>query len=136
MTTGRNLPSKSETVTIAAIETGVPSLVEARTLILEFQSMIRNKTAVGLKNWLERANQSLVTSFARGVTEFTVVAPDLRGYGDSSKPESSPNHETYSKRAMARDAIAMMRRLGFDRFNVAGHDRGGRCAYRLALDFP
>jgi haloacetate dehalogenase len=72
----------------------------------------------------------------RLATEFTVVAPDLRGYGDSSKPESSPNHETYSKRAMARDAIALMLRLGFDRFNVAGHDRGGRCAYRLALDFP
>jgi transposase len=68
MTTGRDLLSKSETVTIAAIETGVLPLVEARTLIIEFQSMIRNKAPAGLKNWLERASQSLVVSFARGVT--------------------------------------------------------------------
>ena len=68
MTNGRDLLSKSETVTVAAIETGVPPLVEARTLILEFQSMIRNNAAAGLETWLERAYQSLVTSFARGVT--------------------------------------------------------------------
>lgn len=68
--------------------------------------------------------------------EFTVVAPDLRGYGGSSKPPSSEDHEPYSKRAMARDALALMRRLGFDRFDVVGHDRGGRVAYRLALDTP
>lgn len=68
--------------------------------------------------------------------DFTVVCPDLRGYGGSSKPESSANHETYSKRAMARDQIAVMKSLGFDRFHVAGHDRGARCAYRLALDAP
>ncbi len=67
---------------------------------------------------------------------YTVVCPDLRGYGGSSKPESSANHETYSKRAMARDQIEVMKQLGFDRFHVAGHDRGGRCAYRLALDSP
>jgi len=68
--------------------------------------------------------------------DFTVVCPDLRGYGGSSKPPTSPDHEPYSKRAMARDQIALMRALGFDRFAVAGHDRGGRCAYRLALDHP
>src|SRR5205814_1442671 len=68
--------------------------------------------------------------------EFTVVVPDLRGYGDSSKPPSTPDHEPHSKRAMARDQVAVMERLGFERFNVAGHDRGGRCAYRLALDHP
>jgi haloacetate dehalogenase len=68
--------------------------------------------------------------------EFTVVAPDLRGYGDSGKPPTTPDHEPYSKRAMARDQIALMRRFGFERFAVAGHDRGGRCAYRLALDHP
>jgi haloacetate dehalogenase len=68
--------------------------------------------------------------------EFTVVAPDLRGYGDSSKPPTADDHEPYSKRAMARDMVAVMRHLGFDRFSVAGHDRGGRCAYRLALDHP
>jgi haloacetate dehalogenase len=68
--------------------------------------------------------------------DFTVVAPDLRGYGRSSKPPTTADHEPYSKRAMARDQIAVMRQLGFERFLVAGHDRGGRVAYRLALDHP
>jgi haloacetate dehalogenase len=68
--------------------------------------------------------------------DFSVVAMDLRGYGDSSKPPTTPDHEPYSKRAMARDAVAVMRHLGFERFAVAGHDRGGRVAYRLALDHP
>src|ERR1700710_2200369 len=68
--------------------------------------------------------------------DFTVVVPDLRGYGDSSKPPTTPDHEPYSKRAMARDKVEVMRQLGFARFMVAGHDRGGRVAYRMALDFP
>jgi haloacetate dehalogenase len=68
--------------------------------------------------------------------EFTVVAADLRGYGQSSKPETTADHEPYSKRAMGRDMLALMRHSGFDRFGVAGHDRGGRCAYRMALDYP
>jgi haloacetate dehalogenase len=68
--------------------------------------------------------------------DFTVVATDLRGYGESSKPPTTPDHAPYSKRAMALDQIAVMRRLGFERFFVAGHDRGGRCAYRMALDHP
>jgi haloacetate dehalogenase len=68
--------------------------------------------------------------------EFTVVAPSLRGYGDSSKPDGGPDHAAYSKRAMAQDQIEVMRSLGFERFAVAGHDRGGRVAYRLALDRP
>ncbi|HYZ46152.1 MAG TPA: alpha/beta hydrolase, partial [Actinomycetota bacterium] len=67
---------------------------------------------------------------------FTVVAADLRGYGESSKPATTPDHEPYSKRAMARDQVAVMRSFGFERFCVAGHDRGGYCAYRLALDHP
>ena len=58
--------------------------------------------------------------------DFTVVATDLRGYGDSGKPPTTPDHEPYSKRAMARDQVAVMRQLGFERFSVAGHDRGGR----------
>ena len=65
---------------------------------------------------------------------FTVVATDLRGYGDSSKPASTPDHATYAKRAMAADQLAVMRALGHDRFAVAGHDRGGRVAHRMALD--
>jgi haloacetate dehalogenase len=68
--------------------------------------------------------------------EFTVVATDLRGYGDSSKPETTPDHAPYSKRAMALDQISVMRSLGFERFFVCGHDRGGRVAYRMALDHP
>src|SRR5512134_755655 len=68
--------------------------------------------------------------------DFTVVCPDLRGYGGSSKPESTANHEPYSKRAMARDQLDVMKALGFEKFAVAGHDRGGRVAYRLALDAP
>jgi haloacetate dehalogenase len=67
---------------------------------------------------------------------FTVVASDLRGYGDSDKPPSTPDHAPYSKRAMAGDQLALMRSLGFDRFAVVGHDRGGRVAHRLALDAP
>jgi haloacetate dehalogenase len=67
---------------------------------------------------------------------FTVVAMDLRGYGESSKPPSDERHEPYSKRAMARDGVAVMRHLGFEQFYVAGHDRGARCAYRMALDHP
>ncbi len=68
--------------------------------------------------------------------EFTVVVPDLRGYGESSKPPTTEDHEPYSKRAMARDMVALMHGLGHERFAVAEHDRGGRCAYRLALDHP
>jgi len=67
---------------------------------------------------------------------FTVVAPDLRGYGESSKPETAPDHEPYSKRAMARDQVELMEALGLPRFKLAGHDRGGRVAHRLCLDHP
>ena len=66
--------------------------------------------------------------------EFTVVCADLRGYGASSKPASSKDHTPYAKRTMARDMVALMEALGFPRFAVAGHDRGGRVAYRMALD--
>lgn len=67
---------------------------------------------------------------------FTVVATDLRGYGDSEKPDGGPEHINYSKRAMAADQIGVMKALGFDRFRVVGHDRGGRVAHRLGLDAP
>ena len=65
---------------------------------------------------------------------FTIVVCDLRGYGDSSKPRGSSDHEPYSKRAMAKDMVEVMDTLGFPSFHVAGHDRGGRVAHRLALD--
>jgi haloacetate dehalogenase len=65
-----------------------------------------------------------------------VVCPDLRGYGRSSKPPTTPDHAPYSKRAMARDAVALMRALGHDRFAVVGHDRGAYVASRTALDHP
>lgn len=67
---------------------------------------------------------------------FTVVVPDLRGYGRSDKPAGDAAHERYSKRTMARDQLATMAALGFERFAVAGHDRGARVGYRLALDNP
>jgi haloacetate dehalogenase len=66
----------------------------------------------------------------------TVVCADLRGYGASGKPASTPDHAPYAKRAMARDLVQAMAALGFAHFALAGHDRGGRVAYRLALDRP
>jgi haloacetate dehalogenase len=68
--------------------------------------------------------------------DFTVVCADLPGYGQSGCPASSPHQTSYSKRAMAQQMLQTMSRLGFERFSVAGHDRGGRVAYRLALDHP
>src|SRR5574338_125835 len=68
--------------------------------------------------------------------DFTVVATDLRGYGASSKPPTTPDHAPYSKRSMARDQVEVMRQLGFREFAAVGHDRGARCAYRMALDHP
>jgi haloacetate dehalogenase len=67
---------------------------------------------------------------------FTVVCPDLRGCGDSSKPPSDSEHLAYSKRVMAQDQVAVMQSLGFDEFAVIGHDRGARVAHRMALDHP
>ncbi len=67
---------------------------------------------------------------------YTVVCADLRGYGDSSKPPTDARHAPYSKRAMAADMVAVMRSLGFPRFGLVGHDRGGRVSHRLALDHP
>jgi haloacetate dehalogenase len=68
--------------------------------------------------------------------KFTVVATDLRGYGASSKPAAGPDHAEYSKRSMAQDQVRVMAALGFERFHLAGHDRGGRVAHRLCLDHP
>jgi haloacetate dehalogenase len=66
----------------------------------------------------------------------TVVCPDLRGYGGSSKPATTADHAPYSKRAMAADVVALMRRLGHERFAVVGHDRGAYVAFRTAMDHP
>jgi haloacetate dehalogenase len=68
--------------------------------------------------------------------DLTVVCPDLRGYGQSSKPPDGPDHAGYSKRAMADDCVALMKALGHDRFAVVGHDRGALVALRLAMDHP
>jgi haloacetate dehalogenase len=67
---------------------------------------------------------------------FSVVCADLRGYGDSDKPPSAPDHSTYSFRAMAADQVRLMEALGHTRFHVVGHDRGARTAHRMALDWP
>ena len=72
----------------------------------------------------------------RFAERYTVVCSDLRGYGDSSKPQSDDRHVAYSKRAMARDQVELMEALGLPRFKLAGHDRGGRVAHRLCLDHP
>ncbi|TPI82523.1 alpha/beta hydrolase [Mesorhizobium sp. B2-8-9] len=77
--------------------------------------------------------RDIAPSLAR---DFSVVCTDLRGYGQSSCPPSAADHTPYGKRAMAADMAALMEDLGFQRFLVAGHDRGGRVAYRLALDHP
>ena len=66
--------------------------------------------------------------------DYTVVCPDLRGYGDSSKPKGLPDHSNYSKRAMAKDMAEAMSALGHRRFHLVGHDRGARVAHRLARD--
>lgn len=68
--------------------------------------------------------------------KFTVVVPDLRGYGDSSKPPAGENNVNYAKRTMASDNVQVMRALGHERFFVAGHDRGARVTYRMAFDHP
>lgn len=67
---------------------------------------------------------------------YQVICPDLRGYGRSDKPVSDPSHQPYSKRAMANDIVAVMRRLGHEQFLVGAHDRGARVAHRLGLDHP
>jgi haloacetate dehalogenase len=68
--------------------------------------------------------------------KFTVVCADLRGYGDSSKPKCAADWANYSFRAMAADQVALMNKLGFERFHAIGHDRGGRTCHRMALDRP
>jgi haloacetate dehalogenase len=68
--------------------------------------------------------------------DYSVVCPDLRGYGRSSKPLATEDHVTYSKRAMAGDCLRLMRELGYERFAVVGHDRGAYVAFRLAMDHP
>lgn len=68
--------------------------------------------------------------------KFTVITPDLRGYGKSSKPKGEPNHANYSKREMAQDIVELMRHLGYESFYLVGHDRGGRVSHRLAADHP
>jgi len=67
---------------------------------------------------------------------YTVICADLRGYGDSSKPQGLPDHANYAKRAMANDMVELMSSLGFDQFHLVGHDRGGRVAHRMAADHP
>ena len=68
--------------------------------------------------------------------EFTVVATDLRGYGDSEKPPGGADHSGYSFRALAQDQIEVMAALGYERFYAAGHDRGARVLHRMCLDHP
>lgn len=73
---------------------------------------------------------------SRLAQDFTVVAPDLRGYGDSGKPQGDPEHLNYAKRAMAQDQVEVMQQLGFESFLLVGHDRGARVSHRLTKDHP
>ncbi len=68
--------------------------------------------------------------------DYTVVIPDMRGYGESSKPHGEADHSTYSKRVMANDQIYLMEQLGYQQFHIAGHDRGGRVCHRMLIDHP
>lgn len=68
--------------------------------------------------------------------KYTVIATDLRGYGDSSKPKGLSDHSNYSKRVMAQDQVSVMQKLGFEKFHIIGHDRGARVCHRLLLDHP
>ena len=70
------------------------------------------------------------------IKNYTVVCPDLRGYGQSDKPRGDEQHMNYSKRTMAKDIYELMKKLGHDTFAIAGHDRGGLVGFRLALDYP
>ena len=70
------------------------------------------------------------------IKDYTLIVPDLRGYGESSKPPDGENHGNYSKRSMALDQVEVMKSFGFDKFAVVGHDRGGRVGHRMALDHP
>lgn len=82
-------------------------------------------------------NRSMWRHVAPKLAEhYTVVCADLRGYGDSGKPKCLPDNSNYAFRALADDQVALMRHLGFERFHLAGHDRGGRTAHRMALDHP
>jgi haloacetate dehalogenase len=88
---------------------------------------------------LHGAPQSMISWRLVGprlATDHSVVVTDLRGYGDSSKPSDGDNHSNYSKRAMALDQVEVMRQLGFEKFALVGHDRGGRVGHRMALDHP
>ncbi len=69
-------------------------------------------------------------------SDFYIVCPDIRGYGDSSKPKGLPDHSNYSKRVMSQDMTELMEQLGFESFYAAGHDRGGRVLHRMCLDHP
>ncbi|WP_208985103.1 alpha/beta hydrolase [Maledivibacter halophilus] len=68
--------------------------------------------------------------------DYTVVITDMRGYGESSKPEGLDDHSTYSKRVMAKDQGIVMEKLGYEKFHIAGHDRGGRVCHRMMIDYP
>jgi haloacetate dehalogenase len=69
-------------------------------------------------------------------SEYYLIVPDLRGYGDSSKPKGDEEHINYSKKTMAKDMVTLMNALGFEEFFVAGHDRGARVTHRMCLDYP
>ena len=135
--------------TLSAIAMGQTVVAQARDLLAGFQT--RRIQTTGATIHVRTAGSGPPLLLLHGFPQtnaiwhkiapelakrFTVVAPDLRGYGFSSKPADGENHSGYSKRAMALDQVEVMRALGFDQFAVVGHDRGGRVAWRLAAEQP
>lgn len=112
--------------TLDSIEVGPGIALRVRTGGSGPPLLLLHGNPLTLVSW-----HKIAPSLAQG---FTVVATDLRGYGDSDKPDGGTDHAGYSFRAMAEDNLAVMRELGFERFAVAGHDRGARVGFRMALD--
>ncbi len=96
----------------------------------------RNKPALLLLHGFPQSHVMWHRVVQRLQNDFFIVMPDLRGYGDSSKPQAKPEHIQASKREMAKDMVDVMTTLNIDQFYLCGHDRGGRVAHRLALDYP
>jgi haloacetate dehalogenase len=112
-----------------------PARIETAGAQIQFRSGGRGPPLLLLHGYPETHAMwhKLAPALAR---HFTVICPDLRGYGDSSKPPSGEDHAGYSKRAMAADQAELMSKLGFERFQAVGHDRGARVLHRLCLDHP
>ncbi len=126
--------------TATGVAWGMPEMIEVTSadgpIRLAVRTSPAGKPPLLLLHGFPQTHRIWDRLWDRLAARWTLVAPDLRGYGDSAKPAGTPDHATYSKRTMAADAVALMQALGHERFAVVGHDRGGRVAHRLAMDHP